>query len=423
MCARRGSPFDTEEPLKPQSAIQFVSLFLLVVWGTACSRFAQPTPVPTATLAPLPVDTATIPAPTATAVVVPPTVAPSPTAVPPTPTATPVPPGGTVRISFEPGGTSAVVQGTAAPNLPMHYVLRVQAGQAMAVNLTAPQGQAFLVITGANGALFLSERVRASIWSGNVPTTQDYTIDVRAAANVPVPFTLQVTVPPLATAGAQADARRRITFAPGATTAVLPGTTATAGMDRFVLRALAGQTMTVNVASPQANVILIIYGADGNVLISDHAGATSWTGKLPTTQDYNIDTRSVGNSVVNFTLTVTIPPLATAAPTAAPTTVSKRITFPAGGTSASAQGSLPVNGMDRYVLRALAGQTMTVNAVAAQGEVILIIFGVDGTVLISDHAGTTSWTGRLPLTEDYNIDVRSVGTTTANYTVTFSIPK
>jgi hypothetical protein len=409
--------------LKPQSAIQLVSLILLVVWGTACSRFAQPTPAPTATLVPLPVDTPTVPPPTATAVVVPPTVTPSPTAVPPTPTATPVPPGGTVRIAFEPGGTSAVVQGTAAPGLPMHYVLGVQAGQAMAVNLTAAQGQAYLVITGANGVLFLADRVHASIWSGTVPTTQDYTIDVRAAGNVQVPFTLQVTVPPLATAGAQTDVPRRITFAPGAITAVVPGTTATAGMDRFVLRAQAGQTMTVNIASPQANVILIIYGADGTVLISDHAGATSWTGKLPATQDYNIDTRSVGNSKVNFTLTVTIPPLVTAVPTPVPTPAAKRITFPAGGTSASAQGTLPVNGMDRYVLRAQAGQTMTVTANASQGQVILIIFGVDGTVLISDHAGTTSWTGRLPLTEDYYIDVRSVGTTAANYAVTFSIPK
>lgn len=66
--------------------------------------------------------------------------------------------------------------------------------------------------------------------------------------------------------------------------------------------------MTVQVSSAQANVIVIIYGADGNVLISDHAGATNWTGQLPTTQDYIIDTRSVGDAVVNFTLTVTIPP-------------------------------------------------------------------------------------------------------------------
>lgn len=66
--------------------------------------------------------------------------------------------------------------------------------------------------------------------------------------------------------------------------------------------------MTVNVTSAASNVILIIYGADGDVLISDHAGATRWTGTLRSTQDYNIDTRSVADAKVPFTLTVTIPP-------------------------------------------------------------------------------------------------------------------
>jgi hypothetical protein len=66
--------------------------------------------------------------------------------------------------------------------------------------------------------------------------------------------------------------------------------------------------MQVGVSSSQGPVILIIYGADGNVLMSDHAGASTWRGTLPTTQDYYIDTRSVGSSVVPFTLQVTIPP-------------------------------------------------------------------------------------------------------------------
>ena len=139
---------------------------------------------------------------------------------------------------------------------------------------------------------------------------------------------------------------------------------------------------------------------------------------MPTTQDYLIDTRSIGNAAVSFTLTVTIPPLGEA-----PTPTPKRISFPPGGTTATAQSTLGVNGMDRWVLRALAGQTMTVNTSTTQGQVILIIFGVqDGNVLISDHAGATSWTGVLPSTEDYYIDVRSVGSVAANYTLQVTIP-
>ncbi len=79
-------------------------------------------------------------------------------------------------------------------------------------------------------------------------------------------------------------------------------------MDRYVLRALAGQTMTVNTSASQGQVILIIFGADGNVLISDHAGATTWNGVLPSTQDYIIDVRSVGDVTSSYSLQVTIPP-------------------------------------------------------------------------------------------------------------------
>jgi hypothetical protein len=46
------------------------------------------------------------------------------------------------------------------------------------------------------------------------------------------------------------------------------------------------------------------------VLISDHAGATEWSGVLPVAQDYYIDVMAaVDSSVVDYTLEVVIPPL------------------------------------------------------------------------------------------------------------------
>lgn len=123
------------------------------------------------------------------------------------------------------------------------------------------------------------------------------------AATAPPP-----TSPPTAVPQGNTSTRRRIQFQPGGTTATVQGKTATPGEDRFAVRALAGQTMSVSVTSSQGPVILIIYGADGNVLISDHAGTSTWSGALPTTQDYYIDTRSIGSDVVPFSLQVTIPP-------------------------------------------------------------------------------------------------------------------
>jgi hypothetical protein len=60
--------------------------------------------------------------------------------------------------------------------------------------------------------------------------------------------------------------------------------------------------------------ILIIFGADGNVLISDHAETQTFTGVLPSTQDYIIDVRNNPNSATNYTLTITIPPLHSSLP-------------------------------------------------------------------------------------------------------------
>jgi len=77
-----------------------------------------------------------------------------------------------------------------------------------------------------------------------------------------------------------------------------------------VLSAMAGQEMTVNLSDSSAGVsaILIIWGADGTVLISDHADATIWVGEIPFTQDYYITVRSVIQAPVDYTLEVIIPP-------------------------------------------------------------------------------------------------------------------
>ncbi|MCP4166889.1 MAG: DUF333 domain-containing protein [Chloroflexi bacterium] len=98
-------------------------------------------------------------------------------------------------------------------------------------------------------------------------------------------------------------------------------------------------------------------------------------------------------------------------------TASKRIRFEPGATSAIELGSLAAGGIAHYMLGAIAEQTMSVAISSSQGNVILTISGTNGTVLISDHAGTTHWSGQLPVTQDYKIDAISVGDTAANYTL------
>jgi hypothetical protein len=106
----------------------------------------------------------------------------------------------------------------------------------------------------------------------------------------------------------------RIAFDPGAIQASVQGEVPAGGFDHYVLRAMAGQEMTVNLLDPGGGAIaydtavLVIWGDDGSVLISDHADALSWTGPLPFTQDYYIDVKSISAQPVAYALEVVIPP-------------------------------------------------------------------------------------------------------------------
>jgi archaellum component FlaG (FlaF/FlaG flagellin family) len=217
----------------------------------------------------------------------------------------------------------------------------------------------------------------------------------------------------------------RIQFAPGAVSAQVESSLTVGGVDRYVLTATAGQEMTLNfsltsaVDSAEMSIVLTVWGADGSLLSSGYVDTTGWMVELPSTQDYYIDVMSVAQASVDYTLEVIIPS-AVSQPEPEPT----RIQFAPGAISAQVQGSLAAGGVDRYVLTATAGQEMTVNLSDSSAVVsaILVIWGADGTVLISDHADATIWVGEIPFTQDYYIAVRSVIQASVDYTLQVMIP-
>ncbi len=240
-------------------------------------------------------------------------------------------------------------------------------------------------------------------------------------------FWYELSSPPEAppTGGSQPQTEpTRIEFAPGATSAQVHSSLDPGGVRSYVLYVMGSQGMTVNLyvtteGVPAGSAILVIWGADGTVLISDHADATTWAGELPSTQDYYIAVKSVAQDAVDYTMEVIIPPAASQ-----PEPEAKRIQFAPDAISAQVQGSLAAGGSDRYVLSAIAGQEMTVNLSDSSAGVnaILVIWGVDGTVLISDHADATTWVGELPFTEDYYIAVKSVVQAPVDYVLEVIIP-
>ncbi len=105
-----------------------------------------------------------------------------------------------------------------------------------------------------------------------------------------------------------------------------------------------------------------------------------------------------------------------------------RIVFAPGEIQAWEHGEVLAGGFDHYVLSAMVDQEMVVNLLDAVGEVMasdsiaLVIWGADGTVLISSHAGALGWSGKLPLTQDYYIDVKSISALPRAYTLEIIIP-
>lgn len=213
----------------------------------------------------------------------------------------------------------------------------------------------------------------------------------------------------------------RIQFEPGAIAAQMSGHLEPFGFQTYVLRALGGQVLRARLLPPpveEPKAILVIWGADGTVLISDHALATSWEGTFPSTQDYFIEVRANPSTPVDYVLEVVISPLVT--PSSSEGGQPQRIQFAPGAVSAQVHGHLGPSQAREYVLRALAGQKMWVRLLPPptdEPEVILVIRGEDGTVLISDHALATSWEGVLPTTQDYFISVRAHPSRTVDYTL------
>ena len=210
------------------------------------------------------------------------------------------------RIQFGSGETAAIITGQLDPRGVDVHVLAAQAGQQMSVMLTVPDDSARITVQDSSGD-YLYGQITTTLWQGELPETGDYVIRVIGGEAAPsarstplsrsgqtVSYTLQVIIP------------QRITFAPGAISVTVEGDVAAHVSDDYILAAQAGQTMIVDITSPNSNVLLTIVGADGIPLTNGlMSGATAWQGELPATQDYTI--RAIGTlEPATYTLTVTI---------------------------------------------------------------------------------------------------------------------
>lgn len=418
---RRG---ETALPTPAGTAVTVASpVATLPVAVTSTATMAVPA-TPTNTSTPLVITApATTPAATTPAATTPATVAP-PTAVPPTsvpPTATPVtgpPPGGSARINFAPGATSAIVSSTlAAGGDGDTWLLRVAAGQVITARVIAnPPGHINITLLDSAGGVLQSSPDTLGV-SSAVPVAGDYQINLATASGAPsVPYTMQVLIPP----ASGPVSPTRIQFQPGQASAQLVDALAAGGdLNTYVLSVGAGQNIQVGVfASPPAATNITIRDTAGRFITSgtDMSGASATT---TAAGDYFIDVSNFNAApAINYTLTVTVPPL-----NPPPPVQPVRIEFGPGQISAGLNGRVAV-GLPpvEYVIRLAAGQTLIADLNDnPQGNADVTVRDAAGTVLNFGRAPTSLGT-QVAAAGDYVIAISTMSTAAVDYSLTVTAP-
>jgi hypothetical protein len=315
------------------------------------------------------------------------------------------------RIRFQPGGTGAVVTGDLNGGETDSYVVNAFANQQMTITVDAGA----LTVVSPTGSPLLRGTVTdppALNFDQTLTESGDYIIQVSAAADA-APLTYLLTLSITGDIdGSSPNPPQRIEFAIGATTAQVTGEVADTEVDTYLLEAFAGQTMTVNVT----NAYLTLVSPSGDPLARAMNEAQSADLVLPESGDYVLQISvPAGSPQTSYTLDVSV------TGESERITTGERIRFATGATSARVTGEVRGSRPDYYLLRASAGQTMTVTLSAATLTVVSP-FGsplVRGTVTADP---VQQFETVLPETGDYRLQVNiPVGQAPVRYTLDVTV--
>lgn len=207
----------------------------------------------------------------------------------------------------------------------------------------------------------------------------------------------------------QGPAQTRVSFPAGATSTSVSGNLQAGSTQDFLLSAIQGQTMLLNLSSFTNQARVDVFGTRAGSPRVTRASPDGWywLGTLPATQDYILRVTG-GSQPTDFSLDILIP---------------QRIEFAPGAASGTIRGSTTARRTFTYILRAFAGQTMAINLSPANPEVLaLTLYGLDdGQPLARAAGGATAWKGVLTLTQDYILAVVPGVDTPVSYTLLVTI--
>jgi hypothetical protein len=185
---------------------------------------------------------------------------------------------------------------------------------------------------------------------------------------------------------------------------------------QVVFNAAANQYVKVELTIESgAGAVLSVWGVDGTLLVPETIGITVWEGTMPSAQDYYLNIRNVSQQMITYQMVMIMRPMVLPEAT--------RIQFQPNTTGWNTPGEIGPNSQMHFVLGANADQQMTVSLITtpADSETYLHIWGADGTVYTL-MAPSKEWTGQLPATQDYYIDIRSYAKQAVTYQLSVNIP-
>jgi hypothetical protein len=165
--------------------------------------------------------------------------------------------------------------------------------QPMILILGSQNNDVTLGVFEPNGNKLLDPANKWTRWQWLLPKTELYTIQVIGGATTEN-YTLTAKVAQL------------VNFASGATSITLNGTTVNGYVFSYALSCRANQTMTATLSVPSSTAYLDIFGLATGSLLSSATKANTWTGVLPSTQDYVIEVIPNNGQVVNYSLTISV---------------------------------------------------------------------------------------------------------------------
>lgn len=196
-----------------------------------------------------------------------------------------------------------------------------------------------------------------------------------------------------------------IAFSPGATAAVKQGSLSPGQEHSYTLAAAKNQAMILSVDSPLRDVTLAVYEEDGSILLNPSYGWINFQWILPATQIYTIKVIG-GSASENYTLTVK---------------VAAQVSVPAGGGPKTFSGST-INGyVFSYAVNCQSNKTLHLTLNVPASSAYLDVIGIATGILLDPALHLTSWSGVLPSTQNYIIEIIPVAGQVVDFSLTISV--